>query len=821
MKKGSASKRILAFVVACLAMINAHAFEVRTHGALTREAWARFLAENPGVFDRLGIRDTDDPFKTKSYYDYRPADGATPISRSSIDWYEDTIMRNVLGVPAAFSVRGWLIRGAIREDDDLDADDESPKEDPYGDFHRVFSHFHDPVNNRGLTVTVLGQTVQLGARAADWALDPTAFTPAFPPFSIPGVTPAPQRSNHFGLASFRESLWRAVTGLNQAGAAVATTASERNLYWATAFRALGDILHLNQDMAVPQHTRNDAHAGATPTTLTGHKSVFERYIDARVRELRGFSTRDDNDSPANVAINLQEITFGNYPIPRFTRYADYWTTPGKKGLADYSNRGFFSIGTLPGNTNYTSPSTNTDADYTQQSVPITRWDGSPYPVTFNSTLYVSKVPVPDDQEPTLAGPVQPLFAWSLWDEAAQGILAPFAGTTLVKRNYDAAIDLLIPRAVAYSAGILQYAFRGKLEISLPDEGVYGVVDHNDAAGNTKDTGGFPKIKMKLRNVTTAVNGVEPMGAGTLRAVARFHRNTCYKADLSGEYGSPGIDWRNWNPDPEIGCGRNPNEEIVVSEPVAAIPADLNGAAQSVTFNFPTRIPINATDLYLQVVYRGPLGQPGEEETDAVVVATKDISEPNYAYNYSRWDQNRYANYPSLESGTNTWAEWCAQGYASLEACNSSMGLTNKYRNSPTASPIPGYDPTTAAVPPDTWTDLSQEPPFTPFGTLTAPVGKLARIAVLVDANPTNRGLLVQEWINTSLTNPTSNFRWFSSPTITAAIIQRDPATDTLTPTVTYLPGRGVYLPAEENLLLTGGNEPNIPSLILAPSQINF
>jgi len=252
-------------------------------------------------------------------------------------------MSESLNFNRPLSVPGWLIRGAIREDDDSSADEPSPKEDSFGEFHRVFSHFHDPVNNRGLTVGI-----RLGAKAADWALDPNADTPGF--------LLTPQRFNNFGLATFRESLWRALTGKNQAGQPVAPTTSERNLYWTTAFRTLGDILHLNQDMAQPQHTRNDPHAGAAPTVLTGHKSVFERYVDARVRNLGGFSSRDDTNVP-NVEIGVQPITFSGFYTPKFSRYADYWAGAGK-GLADYSNGGFFSIGTLPGNTLYASPSTN-------------------------------------------------------------------------------------------------------------------------------------------------------------------------------------------------------------------------------------------------------------------------------------------------------------------------------------------------------------------------------------------------------------------------------------------------------------------------------
>ena len=46
----------------------------------------------------------------------------------------------------------------------------------------------------------------------------------------------------------REAMWRAVTGYDKALAnKVAPDEATRKKYWATTFRALGDILHLNQD----------------------------------------------------------------------------------------------------------------------------------------------------------------------------------------------------------------------------------------------------------------------------------------------------------------------------------------------------------------------------------------------------------------------------------------------------------------------------------------------------------------------------------------------------------------------------------------------
>jgi hypothetical protein len=333
------------------------------------------------------------------------------------------------------------------------------------------------------------------------------------------------------------------------------------------------------------------------------------------------------------------------------------------------------------------------------------------------------------------------------------------------------------------------------------------------------SGGFPKFKLKVRNTTPGRGAqgnatVQPMLGGDLRAVAKFHRNTCYKPDLSGEYGSLNsdgtsrVDWRNW----QESCGRNPTEEVVVSDSIAA-PSAINSGGADVVFNFPTRIPISATDLYVQVVYRGPLG----EEQDAIAFATKDVSEPTYLYNYSRWDQYRYWHYPSVDPGPYTWNEWCLQGYPSIDACNEASGVTDKMRFSATSAPIPGYDPATSPVPQGTWTPLGQEAAFAPLFVSPAPVGTLARVAAIFDPAPSNAGLLVSEWVDATYGN--AMFMWFTG-TASATVNQLDPTTQALTPSVTYMPGRGVYLPAGEYSLLTSGTAPAIPPLAPSRSQID-
>ena len=68
--------------------------------------------------------------------------------------------------------------------------------------------------------------------------------------------------------------------------------------------------------------------------------------------------------------------------------------------------------------------------------------------------------------------------------------------SLNRLNYDAMASLLVPRAVAYSAGLINFFFRGRIDIELPDEGVFAAADH--ASGK-----GFTMLRAKIRNKTAA------------------------------------------------------------------------------------------------------------------------------------------------------------------------------------------------------------------------------------------------------------------------------------------------------------------------------
>ena len=194
--------------------------------------------------------------------------------------------------------------------------------------------------------------------------------------------------------------------------------------------------------------------------------------------------------------------------------------------------------------------------------------------------------------------------------------------------------------MGYGAGFIDYFFRGRIEIAPPAEGVYGIVDHaadhavvngtpykgdgsNPNAGNVF---GFDRIRAKLKNATPDINDgtnsyPQEFSNGELLAVARFRRNPCYADDLSGEFdGSGGT---------ANGCSLEQAllgpEEVLLSAPIPITNLDRSTFTEY-EFDFRANpIPVNATSLVMQWVYRGQLGS----EMDAVVVATKDLLEPTY------------------------------------------------------------------------------------------------------------------------------------------------------------------------------------------------
>lgn len=439
------------------------------------------------------------------------------------------------------------------------------------DFPRSRFHFFDPLAGKGLGPY---------ASAPIWAL------------GLSGGT-----ENLYSIPKAREEMYRSLTE---------PTLPARQQALTGLLRRIGHMVHLIQDMAQPQHVRDDPHfsiGGPHTDALFTDYSRYERFTQY-------------------LDVNL----FSLYPAVQFSYYQKYWKEGGK-GLAEFTNANFVSEDTnfKPDGsvTNYPSPSIgNTFPRPATKKVVTLNGRQFDVPVRYLGNTFTDRYigqSVTNDF----------LTAHSIFDFVHEKYKAQPV-YTLTDDNHNAYADHLIPRAVGYSAGLINYFFRGRMEISLPEEHIYSLVDH---AAITSPDQGFTKIKLKLKNTTPDI--VEPDGAvypqhmtgGTLVAVAKYHRNGCYRSDLSGEFLQNGTIASGCD---IYGTYLSGEEQISVSAKIENITLNSNPDPKTelptFTFDFSQNpIPVNARDVYLQVVYRGLLGS----EVDGVAVVTKDISEPTY------------------------------------------------------------------------------------------------------------------------------------------------------------------------------------------------
>jgi hypothetical protein len=728
-------RRTRLFSLALLASSPALAFDTQTHAYLTYQAFLNSNVGNvnaPALLKQIGLDRFDPPqpfspywlavpFPESFYFDNVPS-GATPLQyERAVTAYEWTQLQQLavagrLGTNSSslvgstpiqtLPIANWLMRGAIREDDLLPSyydprDGAAPDPDPYQPILRVYNHFYDPIYNQKLHIGVDCSSFPSGpplygytfcSKAVDWALGTVdAFA---------ALTPDPSRHQHFSWEDSRNNFFLALTAERDANGNGVREASEREadseerlFRWATMFRSLGDTVHLLQDMAQPQHTRNDRH---DPHVDPQDQQGFEPFTNARLIGIAAATTTVDPSggqvyvrSLSGNALALPFFTplpdISGYPVPAFVTPLRFFTTrapgdgPGvmpdsRLGMADYTNKGFFTRGTTPDiDTSLAGVFTYSEPDRSLTGFTPHTTNCSILPKVRGQNLFCTTYDhtVPDPAQPSRADVTtpQPLLAKGIWKDSSGSINNSY---TITPQVYQAMGNLTVPRAIAYSAGIINYFFRGTLDVTSPNDRIVAVL--NQGAQHTMNAQGYPcvgtstvdgcpifgfhKVRVRVRNLTQPITESGPSGAlvnqtvgasGTLVAVARYHRNTCYKPDLTGER------VQSYAPSPQLiiaepTCGpgqtaRTAYQEISVSAalPIAST-TDLPGGDQAgpnpttpyveKLFDFTNDpIPVNATDLFIQLVYRGPLGQ----EPDAVAVGTLDVREPTFTAFWNNTD----------------------------------------------------------------------------------------------------------------------------------------------------------------------------------------
>jgi hypothetical protein len=282
---------------------------------------------------------------------------------------------------------------------------------------RSTNHFHDPISNQGFGGFIFGVLFN-GESSIQWSQRP-----------IGGQSPG----GHYSWFDIRDYYNKALTS------AVKT---DRDKYFAETFRGLGQIMHLVQDISVPDHARNQFHVGYhyEKFVLRYQKEVLPEY-KGKFKSLLASPFQFDQ-SLLNVKSPLAPIPFANlFDSEKYTGSNPGDTLNNNLGLSEYTNANFFSDLTIF--KNYSHPKKeNTNAILKEEEAEDGEIDRKYYISGYQSenlALY-SYIANP---APELPGE----WKYTLDDT--------------VHKDY---ASKLIPRAVGYSAGLLNYFFRGKLGV---------------------------------------------------------------------------------------------------------------------------------------------------------------------------------------------------------------------------------------------------------------------------------------------------------------------------------------------------------------------
>ena len=315
------------------------------------------------------------------------------------------------------------------------------------DGSRPLNHFYDPLHESALVFT-------------KWAPDGCYWLPVGDFTARQWATST--ADNEFGLTNARMAFLRMLTS---------KTSASRDESTYQLFTTLGHLMHLVQDMAQPQHTRNDAHP-------TSDGDFVKKPLDWMKRRSRYEAWCRDNASA---------LTYSGYPIVDFPTYSAYFAVNGGRGLAQYSNRNFVTE-----QTNYSDPEcdpfhfvepaeTRAVPREELHTVTTTKYlpDGSGATiqvVAYTDTVlsFATSDSYTNSAEVNQNHSVYSLFDYDLGEAGKSPVYS------LPPASLQSQADLLVPRAVGYSAGFLQHFFRGQIDVKWlrKSDGTYDVTVRN-------------------------------------------------------------------------------------------------------------------------------------------------------------------------------------------------------------------------------------------------------------------------------------------------------------------------------------------------------
>lgn len=385
---------------------------------------------------------------------------------------------------------------------------------------RSCNHFHDPISNEGYDGILFGILCN-GDSSIIWSQK---------------AKDTQDPAGHYSWFDARDYFYKAFTS---------PAKTDRDKYFAETFRGVGQLMHLVQDISVPAHVRNQAHIGYH------YEGFVFKYQNGKVPNPSvTFDSLLTNPYRLDASIFNYAVYDALAPVPisalwdqnKYTGGDWYPGADDIVGLAEYTNANFFSDFTIF--QGYTHPKkANTNAISVEQAAEDGKTDKSYYIKGYQSeklalysyfaNLDISGTPI----------------GWKY---------------TLDDAVYEDYAQKLIPRAVGYSAGLLNYFFRGQIEAVNPA---------------FTSTGTTLKVKNNTPNEAITTPG-------------KFVVSYEYK-DSQGN----------------IVVGVSNEVKLAKSIPTGS------ESTTKYTFTFSQSIPSDAQDIKYWLVFRGKLGS----EDDAVVV----------------------------------------------------------------------------------------------------------------------------------------------------------------------------------------------------------
>jgi hypothetical protein len=241
--------------------------------------------------------------------------------------------------------------------------------------------------------------------------------------------------------------------------------NSRPFYWGKTFQTLGHVIHHIQDMAQPQHTRNDVHAPFS----NAERKTYEKYTERK-----------------RVARGLPYTGYPNINLSKFNTAKSFWDGTASNGndgfgLAEFSSTNFVSAGT-----NYYGGSVSNGfvlgaQVYSDPDLPLPSANNLPIiisvatdpnlelPGLYDGNIHFIGTQVTDSYISAKSQFNLKTSSFSLFDSDLNGISSDLV-YHLHRSNYDAAHEYLIPRAVSYSAGLINYFFRGRIKAKVTADG---------------------------------------------------------------------------------------------------------------------------------------------------------------------------------------------------------------------------------------------------------------------------------------------------------------------------------------------------------------